>query len=140
MGFIAAIPIIGQALESIFSIIDKVVPDRDLAEKLKHETTLEMMKADIELQKGQQDINKIEAASSSIFVAGWRPFIGWMSGVALFWHFMGYDIAQWVVALSGSKVVVPQLGSVDYLFEIVLAMLGIAGMRTFEKVKGVNNR
>lgn len=136
MGFVAAIPIIGQALESIFNVIDKAVPDRDLAEKLKHETTLQMMRADLELQRGQQEINKIEAANPNVFVSGWRPFIGWTSGFSLFWHFMGYDIVQWIVALSRNDVIIPKLGSAEYLFEIVLAMLGIAGMRTYEKIKG----
>ena len=134
---IPLIAAITPILSSIFGMVDKVIPDKNAATKMKHEIQTQMLGLQGQLQNGQIEINKIEAAHRSIFVAGWRPFLGWVSGVALFWHFMGYDLASWIIVISGSDIVAPALGGTENLMEIVLAMLGLAGFRTFEKFKGV---
>ena len=135
---IPLIDAISSAVSSIFGIVDKMVPDKDAAAKMKHELEVQMLGIQAQLQNGQIEINKIEAASQNLFVAGWRPFIGWVCGIGIFWHFIGYDFASWIIALGGWDVVVPKLVGTDTLMELVLAMLGLAGYRTFEKVKGVS--
>ena len=100
---------------------------------------VEMAKVDLQLQQleqatrdGQIAINKIEAQHKSLFVAGWRPFIGWVCGVAIAYAFIGQPVIVWGVALYGLDIVAPVIES-GVLFELVLAMLGMAGLRTYEK-------
>jgi len=132
---IAAItPILGK----IFGIVDKMVPDKDAAKKMKHDVEVMLIGLQGQLQNGQIEINKIEAAHKSIFVAGWRPCLGWVCALALGWHFIGYDLCQWILAVSGSEISAPVLAGTENLMEIVLAMLGLAGFRTYEKFKGVS--
>ncbi|MEM7569244.1 MAG: 3TM-type holin [Pseudomonadota bacterium] len=83
----------------------------------------------------QAEINKIEAAHRSIFVAGWRPFIGWICGLGVFWSFIGHPIFEWIVVLKGLDVVPPNIESSN-LLELVLAMLGLGALRTAEKLTG----
>ena len=82
----------------------------------------------------QAEINRVEASHKSIFVAGWRPFIGWVCGFALFYNFILRDLAVWALALSGSTSVPPPALQLDLLTTILYALLGLGGLRTFEKV------
>lgn len=92
------------------------------------------MRMAMEPDKAQTEINKIEAGHRSLFVAGWRPFIGWVGGIGLAWVFIGHPIAEWIVALQGLEgIVMPELQT-ENLMELVTAMLGFGGLRTFEKM------
>jgi hypothetical protein len=84
----------------------------------------------MELVKVQSEINKMEAQHRSIFVAGWRPFIGWICGAALLYNFIIRDLIAWV-----SPDVMPPAIQMDQLITILLGMLGLGGLRTFEKIK-----
>ena len=130
----AIAPILGK----VFGLVDKMVPDKDLNAKMKHEIEAQLLGLQGQLQNGQIEINKIEAAHKSIFVAGWRPAIGWVCALSLFYHFVGYDVFQWGITVFSLDMVAPALGGTENLMEIVLAMLGLAGFRTFEKFKGVS--
>ncbi|HET9643762.1 MAG TPA: 3TM-type holin, partial [Burkholderiaceae bacterium] len=84
----------------------------------------------------QVDVNKAEASSASVFVAGWRPFIGWVCGAACAWNWLGLSVAKFAFVAAGHPV---NLNPADLseMWPLLLGMLGIGGMRTFEKVKGV---
>lgn len=84
----------------------------------------------MELVKVQSEINKMEAQHRSIFVAGWRPFIGWICGIALAYNFIIRDLIAWV-----SPDAMPPAIQMDQLITILLGMLGLGGLRTFEKIK-----
>lgn len=84
----------------------------------------------------QAEINKIEATHKSIFVAGWRPFIGWVCGIALFYNFILRDIIIWSLALSGEAHAPPPPLAIDTLTTILYALLGLGGLRTYEKLHG----
>ena len=84
----------------------------------------------MELVKVQSEINKMEAQHRSIFVAGWRPFIGWICGVALLYNFIIRDVIAWVLPDA-----MPPAIQMDQLITILLGMLGLGGLRTFEKIK-----
>ena len=84
----------------------------------------------MELVKVQSEINKMEAQHRSVFVSGWRPFIGWICGVALFYNFIIRDVIAWV-----SPMAMPPAIQMDQLITILLGMLGLGGLRTFEKIK-----
>jgi hypothetical protein len=137
---LAAIPVVGELLKGVFELIDKVIPDKNAAEKAKQEMTMKTLEMQQQLQTGQIDINKQEAAHASMFVAGWRPAIGWTCALALFWHFVGYEMARWVALMASMNVEVPRLMSGENLMELVLAMLGLAGFRSYEKFKGVASK
>ena len=84
----------------------------------------------------QGEINKVEAAHKSVFVAGWCPFIGWVCGLALFYNFIARDLMVWGLALTGGDVPPPPPLHLDVLTTILCALLGLGSMRTFEKVQG----
>jgi len=83
----------------------------------------------------QAEINKVEAAHRSIFVAGWRPFIGWICGLGIFWAFIGHPVFEWIITLRGLNVTAPAINT-DNLLELVLALLGLGALRTAEKLSG----
>ena len=85
----------------------------------------------------QIEINKIEAGHRSVFVSGWRPFIGWICGASLVWHFIGYPIATYLTAISMPELIIPQLGSADDLMTLVISLLGLGGFRTVEKLNSI---
>jgi hypothetical protein len=82
----------------------------------------------------QIEVSLTEAAERALFVAGWRPTIGWVCALALTWAFLLQPVAVWVVTTFGLGAPMPAVVT-DHLLELVLAMLGIAGLRTFEKTK-----
>jgi hypothetical protein len=79
----------------------------------------------------QSEINKPEAQHRSLFVAGWRPFIGWICGFALLYNFIIRDLAIWAFGIES----VPAPLQMEHLMTVLLGMLGLGGMRTFEKLK-----
>lgn len=83
----------------------------------------------------QSEINKVEAQHRTIFVAGWRPFIGWVCGVALAYNFVLRDMLIWLI---GPEQVPPAL-QMEHLMTVLIGMLGLGGMRTFEKFKDKSN-
>jgi hypothetical protein len=87
----------------------------------------------------QMAVNKAEAASGSLFVAGWRPFIGWVCGAALVYQYLAAPLLPWAVnALGGQAPAMPGLDG--NLWELMAGMLGMAGFRTYEKVQGTATR
>lgn len=126
---------------AITPIIDKVldlIPNDNERERAREQLTSDMQKAVQEAALQQSKITEVEAAHSSVFVAGARPFLLWICGVGLAWTYLGHPVMTWVYTYYGFAVEsLPKLET-DGLFELVLAMLGLGGMRTFEKVKGVS--
>lgn len=125
----ALIPAVGGLLSSA---IDLFSGDKKLEAEL---LLKELDNAQAQLT-AQAETNKIEAAHSSIFVAGWRPFIGWMCGISVAYEFFLRPVCSWAAGIWLPEI--PQLPSnSSVLLELVFAMLGIGGLRTFEKIKGV---
>jgi hypothetical protein len=83
----------------------------------------------------QAEINRLEAGHRSLFVAGWRPFIGWVCGLGLAWAFLGHPMFEWFVALRDLAISPPAIAT-DNMLELILALLGLGGLRTFEKLTG----
>lgn len=123
--------LIGPATE----LIGKFVEDKDQKNKLAHEIATMAEKHAQELAKGQMAVNAEEAKHRNIFVAGWRPFIGWSCGIALFAHFILFPTADVVTAYMGHPPVQYPAFDMDSLMTILLGMLGLGGMRSFEKYK-----
>ena len=121
----------------ITGLLDKFIPDADLKNKLAFQVATMAETHAQELAKGQLEINKVEAQHKSIFVSGWRPFIGWTCGIALCWHFVLAPVTIFVCAYL--KVAIPELPTFDMgsLMTVLMGMLGLGGLRSFEKYKGL---
>jgi hypothetical protein len=128
--------IVTALLPAMGTLIDRLIPDRAAAEKAKAEMEAELIRASNEAALAQVEVNKVEAGHSSVFVAGWRPSIGWVCAAGLAWAFVVAPVASWALLVLGIKAELPAI-QFDHLFELVLAMLGIGGLRTFEKLRGV---
>tara|TARA_R100000951_G_scaffold49279_1_gene41638 strand:- start:3346 stop:3747 length:402 start_codon:yes stop_codon:yes gene_type:complete len=128
-------------LESLIApvtgLLDKFIPDADERNRLAHEIATMSERHAHELAKGQIEINKISAGHKSMFVAGWRPFVGWTCGVALAWHFVGQPLAVFVIAIAGVETPPLPVFEMESLLTVLLGMLGLGGLRTFEKTKNV---
>jgi hypothetical protein len=121
----------------VTSIIDKIVPDKDQAAKLAHEIATMSEKMANEQVLAQLEVNKAEAASGSLFKGGWRPAIGWICGLALFWSFILQPFLVFFLLVFGVDLPpLPEIGTAD-LMPILLGMLGLGGLRSYEKVQKV---
>jgi hypothetical protein len=114
-------------------IIDKFIPDPAQAAAAK----LELAKLDMQPLLGQLEINKIEAQHSNVFVSGWRPFIGWTCGVACAWNWIGISVVDVMLRLYGSTVHL-QPANIEEMYPVLLGLLGLGAMRTYERVQGVH--
>ena len=124
-------------------LLDKLLPDKGAADAAKLELLrmaqageLAALDAETKLALGQAETNKIEAASSRLFVAGWRPFVGWICGAALGFKYIGGPVLVMLCAAAGAPVTLPELDAGE-LMPLLLGLLGLGGLRTLEKVKGV---
>lgn len=143
---LTAVPIIGDLLKAGMDIIDKMVPDKDLAAKMKQELVFEEMKQrdrylQIAAQESAQqaDINKVEAAGNW-YQSGWRPSLGYVCVLGFAYNFVAYPILQWYVAVYGSAdFKMPPLLD-NMLWELTAGMLGLATVRTWEKLGGTGKK
>lgn len=127
---------ISAALDIGGKIIDRLWPDPTQAAAAKLELLKMQQNGDLAAMVAQTDINKIEAASSSIFIAGWRPFVGWVCGAALVYAAILEPLARFL-----SKVLFSYAGEFPVIdttltMQILLGMLGMAGLRSWDKKNG----
>ena len=122
----------GDTLKTVGTVIDDLHFSGEEKEKLK----LQMKEIDAKLKEKQLDINKVEAGHRSIFVSGWRPFLGWISGLSIGYVYLFQPILDMVLQMFGVEVdwVVLDVGQ---LMPLILGMLGLGGLRSFEKAKGL---
>ena len=124
----------GRAAEGVASVIDAFkggsAEEKAAAETLKQRI---LQKPDL----AQVELNRVEARHRSVFVAGWRPFAGWGCGVALWWHFLLYDLFYWFTSLFAFLPPPPELRGAEDLMYLLGGMLGFAGARSWEKSKGL---
>lgn len=130
-----ALPVLAL-LSGAGKLISEFMGSLDGDAKRRAELLLEELRAVQAADGGQMRINEAEAAHPSIFVAGWRPFIGWVCGAGFVYEFIVRPLITWATGLwMPDCALPPSLG--DALAELVLGMLGMGGMRTLEKLKGV---
>jgi hypothetical protein len=108
------------------TVVGRIWPDKTEAEK-------QQLAAAVQLVQGQLEINKVEAASPSVFVSGWRPFIGWVCGAACAWNWIGLPIL---------RMYVPDLtpANLTEMMPVLMGLLGLGTLRTVEKINGVASR
>jgi hypothetical protein len=124
-----AVDPITAGISLIETVVGKVWPDKSEQERAQ-------MAAALSLVQGQIDINKAEAASPSAFTSSWRPAIGWVCAMALACQYIARPLIEWGGIVSGHPL--PPLPGIDNnLWELLTAMLGLSGLRSYEKLKGV---
>ena len=112
------------------SLLDKVIEDKDEKNRIAFELSTLAERHAAELAKGQMEINKVEAAHKSLFVAGWRPSIGWCCSLGLLYHVL-------IAPIAGIWGEVPEIDP-SLLMTTMTGMLGLGAMRSYEKTRGVS--
>ena len=121
----------------VAGLLDKFIEDKDQKAKLAHEISTMAERHALELAKGQLEINKVEAQHRSMFVAGWRPFLGWGLSFAMIWHFVLVPLITFICAFAGADIPDLPFFDMESLMTVLLGMLGLGGLRSFEKAKGL---
>lgn len=120
---------LGAVADLAKTVVGRIWPDKTQEEQAQ-------LAAALAIVQGQLDANKAEAANPSAFTSGWRPGIGWVCALALFFQYVGRPLLQWAGIVSGHTFP-PLPGIDDNLWQLMLGMLGLGGLRTYEKAKGV---
>ena len=121
-----------KLIDPISNILDKFVADKDLKHKLEHELKTELHRANM----AQIEVNVEEAKHRTVFVAGWRPFTGWVCATALAYHFILEPIIVFILAFYSIQLTLPQF-DMGSLLTVLMGMLGLGGLRTYEKKQGL---
>ena len=121
----------------VTGLLDKFIEDKDQKVALAHEISTMADRHAQELALAQVEVNKAEAASNSVWKGGWRPFVGWVCGAAFAYHFVIQPLAIFGLAAYGMEV--PELPNFEMgqLMTVLMGMLGLGGLRSFEKFKRV---
>lgn len=138
-----ALPLLlGALLPTVGKLLDKVLPDTAAKDKFKAELALELQKQETELVKAllqsdlaQAEINKMDAQSGDKFRSYWRPALSWVCVLAFIWLTVLQPIAVFIYAAKGWPLELPEFDS-SILSTVLFGVLGLAGYRSFEKVKG----
>ena len=120
---------LGAVSDLASTVINKIWPDKTEAEK-------QQLAAAVMVVQGQLDIDKAESSNPSVFVSGWRPFIGWVCGSACAWNWIGLPIAKVIVVILGYKLDLAPANLTE-MMPILFGMLGLGTLRTVEKINNV---
>ena len=128
---------IDKLIGPVTGLLDKFIEDKDQKARLAHDLATMADEHAQELAKGQLEVNKTEAAHKSLFVAGWRPAVGWVCVLGMFGNFITIPFSNFVLALMGIDIVIP-LVPVETMMPVLRGMLGLGAMRTYEKKNSVH--
>jgi hypothetical protein len=121
---------------AISPLLDKFIPDADERNKLAHEIATMTQRQAHEIAKAQIEVNKTEASHKSLFVSGWRPAVGWVCVTGMGFNFVAVPLGNFMLALGRSEVTLVAL-DLTHMLPVLMGMLGLGAMRSFEKAKGV---
>ena len=121
----------------VSNLLGKFIEDKDVKNKLSHDLATLAERHAQELAKGQIEVNKMEAASSSMFVAGWRPAVGWICALGFASNFILIPMANFALALATIEVQIPMIDT-SQMMPVLMGMLGLGTLRTVEKVRKVS--
>ena len=130
------INLLGSLVQPVTGLLDKFIEDKDQKNQLAHEISTMAERHAQELAKGQLEINKAEAQSRNVFIAGWRPFIGWTCGVAMAYNYVVHPILIFTLAQFNYLVAIPAL-DLSEMMPVLMGMLGLGGLGSFEKYKWI---
>jgi|TARA_R110001592_G_scaffold194117_1_gene441543 hypothetical protein len=121
----------------VAGLLDKFIEDKDQKNALAHQIATMSERHAQELAKGQLEVNKVEAASNSLFVSGWRPAVGWVCVLGMAGNFIVIPVANFTLALFDSTVTIPLIDTAT-MMPVLMGMLGLGAMRSAEKIKKVS--
>lgn len=134
---------ISSIITLVTTAISRIWPDKTEAGRAQVELIKQQLEAELsrdlaanELLKGQLEVNKIEAASSNLYVSGWRPFIGWICGICFAYQYLIQPMIVFLCAASNNPIHDLPVFNYSGMTDVLLGLLGLGAMRTFEKVKG----
>lgn len=136
--------LLGAVVGTVGKVLDRVLPDpaakaaaaMELA-KMQQAGEMAQLDASLKAAVGQLEVNKAEAASGSPYASGWRPTIGYVCGFAMAWNFVGVPIANYILTVKFPGTPLPPVLDFGPMLTVLMGMLGLGGLRTLEKVKGV---
>jgi hypothetical protein len=128
--------ILNSLIGPVTGLLDKFIEDKDAKNAIAFELSTMAEKHAQELAKGQLDVNKVEAAHKNLFVAGWRPAVGWVCCLGMAGNFLIIPLANFALALSSSSITIPLIETSE-MMPVLMGMLGLGAMRTVEKTKNV---
>jgi len=131
------IPLILSLAKPILDKITSFIPDNKAKQKAKLQIEKELIKFAADTQTAQAEINKEQAKHKSVFVAGARPFIMWICGAGMAFQYIAHPLLMWAWALFGVDGTAPEPMDMGSLMPLLMGMLGLGGMRSFDKNKGV---
>lgn len=123
---------LGAVADLAGTVVNKIWPDKTEQEK-------QQLAAAVMMVQGQLDANKNEASNPSVFVAGWRPFVGWVCGAAFAWNWIGLPVAKLAASYLGHDIPLAP-ADLSEMMPVLLGMLGLGGLRTYEKVTGTQGK
>lgn len=136
-------PVWLSLIPAISQLLDKIIPDPQARENAKlalaqaeNSAALQQMQLAMQADANQTAINQEEAKSANLFVSGWRPFIGWVCGVAFAYHFVVQPLLAFAIVANGGEVKLPVF-DMQELSTVLMGMLGLGGLRTIEKIRNV---
>ena len=121
----------------VAGLLDKFIPDADQKMKIAAELSTMAERHAQELAKGQLEVNKVEAASKSMFVAGWSPAVGWVCVLGMAMNFIIVPLGNFGLSVADIQVVIPMIDT-SQMMPVLMGMLGLGAMRTVEKVQKVS--
>lgn len=124
-------------VQPITSLLLKAIPDKDVAQKLAHEIATMSQKFAHENALAQLEVTKAEAAHKNLFVAGWRPAVGWTCALGLMFNFLLLPLANMVSAFTNTGIMLEPL-DLSVMMPVLMGMLGLGAMRSYEKVNKVS--
>lgn len=130
--------VIGPAATLVTTLIDRIFPDKDAQAVQRSDLMLKAQAIDAQLAEGQLAVNQQEAANTNLFVAGWRPFIGWVCGLSFAYHLILQPLISFILAAKGINFPLPVFDSAE-LSTVLMGMLGLGVMRTTEKMGDKGN-
>jgi len=128
---------IEQLIAPVTGLLDKFVEDKDQKARLAHEISTMAERHAQELARAQLEVNKVEAAHKSLFVSGWRPAVGWCCVLGMFGNFILIPLTNFGLALSAIEISIPLI-DLETMMPVLMGMLGLGAMRSYEKAKGVS--
>ena len=129
---------IGTAVTGVKDILGMFFPDKTEEEKARMVQAFQIMQLQAQADTNQTNVNQSEATNANWFVAGWRPFVGWVCGSACAWNWIGISVLKAVLAIAGVTLAVQLTpASLTEMMPVLLGMLGLGGLRTYEKTQGV---
>ena len=130
---------IDKLIGPVTGLLDKFIEDKDQKARLAHDLATMAEKHAQEINKAQLEVNKVEAGHASLFVSGWRPAVGWVCVLGMAGNFMVIPFTNFVLALLDIDVTIPLIDTAT-MMPVLMGMLGLGGLRTYEKSKDIHRK